>query len=194
MTGDTIAQIAYLALILAALGGWAMVEYRGRMGFALRSAMAWGLIFLGAIAAYGIWSDLKSDLTQSAVIRDDGRIEIPRAEDGHFYLTLDINGTPIRFLVDTGASGMVLSPDDATSLGIDAASLEYTGQAMTANGLVRTAPVRLPEVAFGPYLDANFRAWVNETPMEGSLLGMDYLQAFRVELDGNKMTLQRAPK
>lgn len=194
MTGDTIAQIAYLALILAALGGWAMVEYRGRMGFALRSAMAWGLIFLGAIAAYGIWSDLKSDLTQSAVIRDDGRIEIPRAEDGHFYLTLDINGTPIRFLVDTGASGMVLSPDDATSLGIDAASLEYTGQAMTANGLVRTAQVRLPKVALGTHLDANFRAWVNETPMEGSLLGMDYLQAFRVELDGNKMTLQRAPK
>ncbi len=191
MSGETLAQLAYLGLILVALGGWAMVEFRGRMGFALRAAMAWGLIFVAVIAAYGIWSDLKSDLTQSAVVRDDGRIEIPRAPDGHFYVTLDINGTPIRFMADTGASAMVLSRDDATKLGIDPASLAYTDEAMTANGVVRTAQVRLPEVAFGPHLDVDFRAWVNEAPMDGSLLGMDYLQAFRVELNGDKMTLRR---
>jgi aspartyl protease family protein len=191
MDGDTIARLAYLGLILAALGGWVLVEYRGRMGFALRSALAWVMIFVAAIAGYGIWSDVKSDLTQSAVIGDGGRIEIPRAADGHFYMTLDINGTPIRFLADTGATSMVLTQADAAKLGIDPAGLDYDGEALTANGAVRTASIRLPRVAFGPHLDEDFPAYVNEGDLDGSLLGMEYLQAFRVELDGNKMTLNR---
>ncbi len=191
MSGDTLAQIAYLALILAALGGWAIVEFRGRMGFALRAAMAWGLIFLAVIAGYGIWSDVKSDLTQSAVVRGDGRIEIPRAPDGHFYMTLDINGTPVRFMADTGATSMVLTQGDAAKIGIDPASLDYDGEAMTANGVVRTASVRLPQVAFGPHLDDNFPAYVNEGELDGSLLGMEYLSQFRIELDGAKMILRR---
>jgi aspartyl protease family protein len=191
MSGETLAQIGYLALILAALGGWAIVEFRGRMGFALRAAMAWGLIFLAVIAGYGIWSDVKSDLTQSAVVRDDGRIEIPRAPDGHFYMTLDINGSPIRFMADTGASAMVLTQADAARIGIEPASLDYSGQAMTANGLVRTAPVRLPQVAFGAHLDKDFPAWVNEGELDVSLVGMEYLERFRVELDASRMTLSR---
>lgn len=191
MSSETIAQLAYLALILAALGGWAIVEFRSRMGFALRAAMAWGLIFLAVVAGYGIWSDVKSDLTQSAVMRDDGRIEIPRAPDGHFYMTLDINGTPIRFMADTGATSMVLTQGDAAKIGIDPASLDYDGEAMTANGVVRTASVRLPQVAFGPHLDENFPAYVNEGELDGSLLGMEYLSAFRIELDGAKMILRR---
>jgi aspartyl protease family protein len=191
MSSETIAQIAYLSLILVALGGWAIVEFRGRMGFALRAALAWGLIFLAVVAGYGIWSDVKSDLTQSAVVRDDGRIEIPRADDGHFYMTLDINGTPIRFMADTGATSMVLTQADAGRIGIDPSSLDYDGQALTANGTVRTASVRLPQVAFGPHLDEDFPAYVNEGDLDGSLLGMEYLQAFRIELDGAKMILRR---
>lgn len=190
MTGDTIAQIAYLALILAALGGWVIVEYRGRMGFALRSALAWGLIFVGAVAVYGIWTDLESDLTASAVIRDDGRIEVPRAGDGHFYLTLQVNGTPVTFLADTGATSVVLSQQDARSIGIDPAALDYTDEAFTANGPVRTAPVRLPSLAFGSVADENFPAWVTQGQMDGSLLGMDYLSKYRIEIDGEKMILR----
>ncbi len=193
MSGETIAQVGYLALILVALGGWAIVEFRGRMGFALRAALAWGLIFLAVVAGYGIWSDVKSDLTQSAVVRDDGRIEIPRAPDGHFYMTLDINDTPIRFMADTGATAMVLTQADAASIGIDPASLDYDGEAMTANGVVRTARVRLPQVAFGAHLDENFPAYVNEGQLDGSLLGMEYLSAFRIEIDGPKMILRRNP-
>lgn len=191
MSGETLAQIGYLGLILVALGGWAIVEFRGRMGFALRAGLAWGLIFLAVVAAFGIWSDLKSDLMQSAVFRDSGRIEIPRDPDGHFYMTLQINGTPIRFMADTGASSMVLTQADAARLGIDVASLAFDGEAMTANGIVRTASLRLPQVAFGPHLDENFPAFVNEGQMDGSLLGMEYLSAFRIELDGAKMILQR---
>ena len=60
MSADTIGQLAYLVLLAVAVGGWLMVEFRGRAGFALRSAAAWGLIFLGVAAGYGLWGDIRS--------------------------------------------------------------------------------------------------------------------------------------
>ena len=42
----------------------------------------------------------------------DARIEVPRSNDGHYHLTLDVNGTPVDFMVDTGASGVVLSQNE----------------------------------------------------------------------------------
>ncbi|SNX70546.1 aspartyl protease family protein [Cereibacter ovatus] len=191
MDGDLIGRLAYLGLLLMAVATWVIVEYRNRLGAALRAALAWGLIFLGAVAGYGLWQDIRSDLIPSQAMMQDGRIEIQRAPDGHFYLTLDIAGTPIRFMADTGASSVVLSQADAQKIGIDPAGLAYLGQANTANGPVRTARTRLPEVTLGPFTDRNLPAWVNEGRMEMSLLGMDYLRRFRIEIADDRMVLSR---
>ena len=94
-------------------------------------------------------------------------------------------------MADTGASNMVLSTQDAERLGIDPASLVYLGQAQTANGIVRTARVELPEIALGPFRDTDFPAWVNEGEMGMSLLGMEYLGLYRVEIAGDQMILRR---
>lgn len=191
MDNETIGRLFYLVLLLAAVGGWIMVEYRQRMGQALRVAMAWGLIFVGVMAGYGLWNDLRSDIAPQQLISEAGVIEVPRAEDGHYYLTLQINGTAIHFLADTGATNMVLSQADARRIGIDPEGLLYLGTAQTANGTVRTARVDLPSVELGPYLDRDFSAWINEGDMDKSLLGMDYLALYRVELAGNMMVLRR---
>ena len=127
MDGETLARVGYLAIILVALGGWVLVEFRQRMGQALRMAMAWGLIFVGIIAGYGLWSDIRQDILPMQELAADGSVEVPRAEDGHYYLTLTINGTAVPFMVDTGASGMVLAGVDADRLGIDPSSLSYLG-------------------------------------------------------------------
>jgi aspartyl protease family protein len=184
-------RMAYLLVLLIAVGGWVVVEYRGRMGFAMRSLLAWGLIFLGVLAGYGMWNDIRTTITPIQQVREDGRIEVPRAEDGHYHLTLSINGTPIRFLVDTGATNVVLSQADARKLGIEPASLAYLGEARTANGIVRTARVRLPDVSLPPFHDEQLTAYVTDGQMEGSLLGMDYLGRYRVEIAGNRMILSR---
>jgi aspartyl protease family protein len=190
MPGGTAAQLAYLLLLLMAVGGWIFVEYRGRMGQAMRTAAAWGLIFVGVAAGYGLWSDVQSPLRQQAMVTETG-VEIPRAPDGHFYLVLQVNGTPVEFMVDTGASNMALSQDAARRLGIDPASLAFTGQAVTANGTIRTARVRLPEVALGPWTDRDFPADVTDGPMPMSLLGVDYLGRYHVEMAGDRMILRR---
>ncbi len=191
MDGETLARVAYLAIILVALAGWAMVEFRQRMGQALRMATAWGLIFVAVMAGFALWSDVRTDIMPSQIVSEGGEIAVPRAADGHYYLTLQINGTPIRFMADTGASNMVLSRDDAEALGIDPESLLFTGEAATANGIVRTARVDLPMVELGPFRNETFTAFVTDGDMMGSLLGMDYLGQFRVEIAGNRMVLRQ---
>ncbi|MDZ4312799.1 MAG: TIGR02281 family clan AA aspartic protease [Cypionkella sp.] len=190
MNGDDFGRLAYLALLLAAVGGWVMVEYRQRLGQALRVALAWGLIFVGLMAGYGLWNDLQRDIRSAQVVQG-GRVEIPRAPDGHYYLRLAVDGHEMEFMVDTGATGIVLSPDDATAVGIELSSLDYLGQAVTANGVVRTARVSLDSVVLGPFEDEGVTAFVNEAAMQGSLLGMDYLGRFSIQISGDRMILTR---
>ncbi len=191
MDGDTIARLGYLGLLLAALGGWLMVEFRGRVGHALRTAAAWGLIVIGLMAGYGLWQDIRTDIAPRQAVMEGGEIHVPRAEDGHYYLNLTVDGTQVQFLVDTGASSVVLTLADARRLGIDPDSLLYLGEARTANGTVRTARVTLNDVTLGPYTDPSLNAWVNEGAMDISLLGMDYLGHFRIEIDRGEMILRR---
>ena len=191
MDGDSLARLGYLALLLAAVGGWVIVEFRERMGQALRTAAAWGLIFIGVMAGYGLWQDIRTDIAPRQTIMETGEIRVPRAEDGHYYLTLQINGTTVQFMADTGASNVVLNAKDARRLGIDPDALMYLGEARTANGTVRTARVTLPEVALGGYVDQSINAWVNEGALDISLLGMDYLGRFRIEIAGGEMILRR---
>jgi aspartyl protease family protein len=191
LDGDQIARVAYLAIILAALGGWVLVEYRGRLGFAARSAMAWGMIFVAAMAGYGLWGDIRSSITPVQTVVEGGRIEVPRADDGHYYLTLLIDGQEIEFLADTGATNVVLSDRDAKKLGIDPEGLAYLGEADTANGVIQTADVSVRNVELGPYFDERITASVTKGAMEGSLLGMDYLGKYRIEIDQDTMILSR---
>lgn len=190
LDGDAMARMFYLILLLAALAGWGLAEFRGRMGQGLRMAVAWGTIFVAVMAGYALWSDIRRDVIPQQMA-EAGAITLPRAADGHYYLRLDVGGTPVDFLVDTGASNVVLSRDDARRLGFDPAGLVFTGTAQTANGTVRTARVTLPETTLGPFTDRGVAAYVNDGEMDGSLLGMDYLHLYRIEIDGDRMVLRR---
>lgn len=190
MNGDTTASLIYLGILLASLAGWVMVEFRQRMGQAMRSGLAWGMIVLGLMAGYGLWNDIRRDILPVQTGADNA-VTIPRAEDGHYYPRLTVGGHEITFMADTGATSVVLSPSDARKLGINPEGLAFMGQAMTANGTVRTATVTLRDVTFGPFRDANVTAQVNEAEMENSLLGMDYLGRYAVTMAGDEMILTR---
>ena len=98
-----------------------------------------------------------------------------RARDGHFYVDADVNGARIRFLVDTGATYVALSPDDARSAGLRIFGSDYTAQTSTANGVTRVAPVTLRQVELDQLQLFDVRAVVLEKPMPVSLLGMSFL-------------------
>lgn len=193
MDGYDLGRLTYLALLGGALLLWFFTQNRQSLGKTLQMVMAWVFIFIGVIAVVGLWDDIRSTVgttPQLAVAGDV--IEVPRSFDGHYYLPMLVNGKPVTFLVDTGASQIVLSPRDAKRVGIDPDSLNFVGRAATANGLVRTAPVRLDSLELGPIADRNVSAWVNEGDMDRSLLGMDYLQHFsNIQFADGRMILSR---
>lgn len=193
MTSMEYGNLAYLAVLLAAVVFWFVAQNRQSLNKTLQHVAVWGLIFLGTIAAVGLWGDIRQTVVpQQMVMEDAGRIEVPRGPDGHYYLTLEINSAPVRFVVDTGATGMVLTKDDAARAGLSEEDLIFFSEAMTANGPVRTAPVRLEDVALGPFQDQNVRAFVNEGEMDRSLLGMEYLSRFaRLEISDGHLILER---
>lgn len=192
MDGDNIGRLIYLGLLLAAVAGFFIVENRNRMGQMAKQAAVWGLIFLGAIAAVGLWDDIRQDVAPRQTAFSGGRIEVPVSQDGHFYLILELEGTPVRFVVDTGASEMVLTERDARRIGIETGQLAFFGQAQTANGTVRTAPVRIGSVRLGEIEDEDVRASVNGGDLDTSLLGMSYLSRFeKMEISRDRLTLTR---
>lgn len=193
MDGDDFGRLSYLVLLGAVVAFWFFVQNRQNLGKTLQQALIWGMIFLGMIAVYGLWPEIQQTVrpTQS-VITAQGRIELPRAPDGHYYVSAHVNGVPVRFLVDTGATGIFLSRDDAVSADLDLGELPFIGSAMTANGPVRTAPVRLDSISIGEIEDRDLRAFVNEGEMRESLLGMTYLQRFSsVEIRNGALILTR---
>lgn len=193
MSSDDIGRLIYLVMLGTAVGGYFIVSNRNNLGKRMRELAVWSLIFLGAIAGYGLWEDVRDDVSpRQSIAQESGEISVPQSPDGHYYLTLDINGTPTRFVVDTGATEMVLSVEDASRAGINVNGLAYLGRAETANGTVRTAAVRLDTVELGPFTDRNMPAAVNAGDMPGSLLGMRYLNRYdRLEIRDSTLVLER---
>ena len=193
MDHELLPRLLYLLLLGGAVAGWLVMQNRRRLGQMAQQAAIWTFIFIGAIVAVGLWDDVRRAAgPPRATVLDDGRIELPRALDGHFYLTAEVNGTPLRFMIDTGATSIVLSGPDARAAGIDTGSLSYLGEAYTANGRVRTARVELDRLAVGGVTDRGVMAWVNSGDMDTSLLGMTYLDRFaRIEITSDRMLLAR---
>lgn len=192
MNADDTARLVYLSLLGGAVLMWFFAQNRASWGKVTQQAIIWGLIFIGVVAAAGLWSDIQRSIRPEYSVSESGQIRIPRAEDGHYYLTAEVNNAKIRFVIDTGATQIVLTGDDAEAAGIDTGSLVYFGRANTANGEVRTASVRLDRFAIGPVEDFDIRALVNSGEMNGSLLGMSYLQEFSsMEFRNGELLLTR---
>ncbi|WP_341366262.1 TIGR02281 family clan AA aspartic protease [Yoonia sp. BS5-3] len=192
MNTDQTMQFIYLVLLGAAIGGSALVAGRRDLGKTAQHAAIWALIFIGVIGAIGLWDDISRDVAARQTVMDDGSVSVPRGPDGHYYLTLTINDVPVEFVVDTGASEMVLTRRDAQRVGIDLNDLAYSGFASTANGIVTTAPVTLGTTTLGEMSDQNLPAVVNRGDMDMSLLGMTYLGLYdRIEIFNGELVLTR---
>ena len=125
-----------------------------------------------------------------AVNRLDGSIALDRNADGHFYADVRINGNSVHMLVDTGASAIALSREDARTAGL-APSIgmpDVVGEG--ADGAVRGEYVRLDRVELGPLTAEGLDAVVLNSGQQ-SLLGQSFLSKFRtVQIEGDQMVLR----
>ena len=116
---------------------------------------------------------------------------LTESSGGNFFIYGEANGVRVRFLIDTGASDTVLSPSDATNLGIDVASLDFSRVYQTANGMGRGAPYTLESLSVGPIAISPMPVSVNEAEMNSSLLGMTFLRRLRsFEIQGRRLILR----
>jgi len=194
MDSDQVMRLVYLGVWGTVLISYFLIARTQGIGQSLRQLLLWGLIFVGVAAGYGLWQDMTS---QSAVmVRGDGAVELRAQRDGHFHLDLDVNGVSVPFIIDTGATDLVLARADARRVGFDPDELAYLNRARTANGVVGIARVVLDEVVLAQddleIRDTEVAAFVNEGELETSLLGMAYLRRFaRISIEGDRLTLER---
>jgi aspartyl protease family protein len=184
---DDFGQLIYLVPIAGLLGAGVLAGRRGNAGQALRNLAIWLVIILAFVAAYLYRGDagqfagrMVAGLVPGRAVvvtsENGDEVIIQKALGGHFQADVTVDGKTIPMLVDTGASSVVLSFDDAASLGIDTGGLAYTIPVMTANGRAMAAPVRLDEITIGSISRRNVRAMVSEEGrLDESLLGMSFL-------------------
>lgn len=197
---------ALQALALLALVSSGIVYARGvNLGEAARNAAIW--IGVAAIALVGysfraelsaVFARVRGEIIPAYAISSTPRqMTVTRSADGGFYILGAVNDAPVRFVIDTGANGVLLSPADAKRAGIDVAGLTFGAPAETANGVGYMAPVTVPVMVVGQLRLTNVAAAVNQAPMSSSLLGMAFLrQMDDVEIHGDTLTLKwtsRAP-
>jgi aspartyl protease family protein len=145
-------------------------------GLACVSAVAWSetLVTLAQRAPALRAAEATAPLVTTPALAPQAA-SIAKGRDGHFWAVGQVNGEPVRFLVDTGATAVALTPDDARRLGYDAQDLNFAYKVVTASGQSRAAAVRLANVTVAGATLRDVDALVIEHGLDTSLLGMTYL-------------------
>lgn len=184
-------EILLILLVSSALAS-------GRIRQNLKHLAIWIGIFIILMTGYSYRHELSGikDRVLLEIIPSKGlqkttdSISFPVSSDGHFHIRAKVNGIPIMFMADTGASDIVLSPADAKKLGINTDGLRFNRLYETANGTVRGSLIRIDDLSIGEIHLKEIAASINEAEMRGSLLGMTFFNRFsRYEVKNDVLTL-----
>ena len=152
------------------------------------------LVAVGALSGSGVLERLAPALTEATApepVPARGPVVLEADASGHYMADGSINGRPVSFVVDTGATRVALSAETARRIGLAVDKSAFTAATRTANGTVAAAPVLLKEVRVGGVRIAEVDALVlPEGALDVDLLGMSFLSrlgGFRVT--GRQMVL-----
>jgi aspartyl protease family protein len=116
---------------------------------------------------------------------------ISEAEDGHYHVYAAVNGVQIPFLIDTGATDIVLNPSDAQKAGFDLSSLSFDRPFGSANGIGHGASAEVESLSLGDLRLSKVRVAINGAEMGSSLLGMAFLKRLKsYSFSGGKLILR----
>lgn len=119
-----------------------------------------------------------------------GETELPRSGDGHFYAQVSVNGMPVEFLVDTGASVVALTAADASALGLMWSDADVGVIGSGASGPVMGVPVTLDSVQLGGHEARTVEAVIIPDGLGISLLGQSFLSTVNpVRIEDDRMVL-----
>jgi len=136
-----------------------------------------------------------AELVPGHVISHGRTVEVARSGAGDFAIAAQINGARVHMVLDTGASSVVLTQDDAKAAGLPIDLLDYTVSIDTANGRTRAAPVTLDRLAVGELEERSVEALVVQPgQLHTSLLGMSFLNRLQSwQVIGDRLVLKGYP-
>ena len=179
---DGQAPNALYLLLCILLVASSLIGMRMSVGKAAKMLLAWVAIFGVGFALFafrGDFSNLGQKLKDEAVgapavENAGGELRIPLQSDGHFWVDAEVNGAPVRFLIDSGASVTTISRDVADAAGIEAGMRIAIVE--TANGTVQMPKARAGQLKVGSIRLEDFPVLV--APQEGlNVLGMNFLSS-----------------
>jgi aspartyl protease family protein len=194
LTNDWMLGSLYLLMAIMLVAG-SLIARRERFAKLATMALAWIAIFGAGFVLFSFRDDLgyvarrlKAEATGAPVV--EGReVRIPMAIDGHFWVEASLNGIPVKFLVDSGATMTTIGRDTAASAGV-AVSSNRNQIVRTGNGMLRVASGRADRLSVGPIERANVGLHIADND-DLNVLGMNYLSSLeRWGVEGRWLILQ----
>jgi aspartyl protease family protein len=195
----------FLLALLIYLAGGLLGRYGGGAAAVARDAVTWLALGLGLVTLYAYKDELTPIATRvvgellpgtaMTVETSSGgltEVKLRKRLNGHFTANVEVNGESVSMIVDTGASSIVLRPEDARAAGIDVEEMTFQVPVLTANGRTMAARVWLDDVSVGPLDRTRVEALIAQPgALSQSLLGMSFLSRLRsYEFSGDYLTLR----
>jgi len=199
---DGIMRFVYVGLLLFLVWGGVSVSGQGGWLKTLRNIAAIAFAFLVLIVGYtykdnlsGVYNRVKAEILPGSPQSLGGGEVILRRDprSGQFETTGLVNGSETLFLVDTGASSVVLPYEEAINIGFTDNDLNFVLQVSTANGSTFVAPIRLNAVKIGEIVVNDIRAAVSKPgELDTGLLGLTFLDRLEsYSVSGDVLTLRK---
>ena len=170
------------------------------LGYVAKAAFAWIAIFAALFAIFSfrfefkaVWERVKADISGTAGQSVSGEdITIRRPDDGHYWLQLDVNGKPVRFMIDSGATTTAVNANTARETGIEVGANGYPVFLNTANGSVAAQRGIIQSLKIGTHEIGQHNVVVSESFGDTNVLGMNFLDSMQSwKVEGNVMTLKQ---
>jgi aspartyl protease family protein len=169
------------------------------LGYVAKAAFAWIAIFAALFAIFSfrfefkaVWERVKADISGTAGQSVRGEdITIRRQDDGHYWLQLDVNGKPVRFMIDSGATTTAVNANTARETGIEVDTTGYPVFLNTANGRVTAQRGVILSLKIGSQEIGQHNVVVSESFGDTNVLGMNFLDSMQSwKVEANVMTLK----
>jgi aspartyl protease family protein len=195
-------SLAQKIVVLVVAGAVALMLFRERFAPALTAALFWVVLALVLVVGYSYRFELHdvadrvmAELAPGHATSQGRTVQVARAASGDFAVTAQINGARVSMVLDTGASSVVLTREDAKAAGLPLEVLAYSVSIDTANGRTQAAPVTLDRVGIGGLVEHSIAALVAQPgQLKTSLLGMSFLNRLQSwEVRGDRLLLHAYP-
>ena len=196
MTADQTANLIYALLFLVLV-----VSSLVARGLPFRQtatyAFAWVAIFGSLFVLYSfrhvagqVWEQVKRDFNPGEPIQTGRSVRIFKSEDGHFHINAKVNGYPVKFLIDSGATISTMSQADAQAADVPIETFGFGAAVDTANGVAMMRRARVDRLNIGSIERKDLAILVSVDVDELNLIGMNFLSSLRSwKVEGDEMIL-----